>query len=106
MVGVMFGILILLIIALCAIFVYLDASTHKIGDISEYRRGSNKSALYWAVATLVVWPYAFPYYLRIRRKLIEAAKEHPIQEKLRNLKAGFVTLVAAGFVIASMAFPA
>lgn len=61
--------------------------------------------MYWAIATLFVWPYAFPYYLRIRRKPIEAAVEHPVQESWRVLKASVVALVAAGFVVASVAFP-
>ena len=105
MAGVMVGIVILVIIALCAIIVYLDASAHGIGDISEHRSSFNKSATYWAIATLFLWPYAFPYYLRIRRKLIEAAVEHPVQENLRVLKASIVTLGAAGFVLVSVAFP-
>jgi hypothetical protein len=105
MAGVMVGIVILVIIALCAIIVFLDASEHGIGDISEQRSSFKKSAMYWAIATLFVWPYAFPYYLRIRRKLIEAAAEHPVQENWRILKASIVTLAAAGFVVVSVAFP-
>lgn len=106
MAGVMVGIVILVIIALCAIIVYLDASKHGIGDVSEYGYSFNESAMYWAIATLFTWPYAFPYYLRIRRKLIEAAEEHPAQENRRRIKASIVTLAAAGFVIVSVAFPA
>ena len=101
----MVGIVILVVIAISAIIVYLDASVHRIGDISEHRSSFNKSALYWAIATLFVWPYAFPYYLRIRRKLIEAAVEHPVQENWRVLKTCIVTLAAAGFVVVSVAFP-
>ena len=101
----MVGIVILIIIALCAIIVFLDASKHGIGDISKHRSSFNKSAIHWAIATLFVWPYAFPYYLRIRRKLIEAAAERPVQENWRALKASIVTLVAVGFVVVSVAFP-
>ena len=101
----MIGIVILVIIGLCAIIVYLDASARGIGDISEHRSNLNRSAFYWAIATLFLWPYAFPYYLRIRSKLIEAAVEHPVQDDWRVLKSSIVTLAAAGFVVASMAFP-
>ena len=101
----MIQIVILATVAFCAIIVYLDASTHRIGDISEHRRNLNKSPFYWAIATLFLWPYAFPYYLRIRRKLVDAAADHPIQEDRRALKVSIIALVAAGFVAASIAFP-
>ena len=101
----MVGIVILVFIALCAIFVYLDASAHGIGDISEHRRNFNMSAMSWAIATLFLWPVAFPGYLRIRRQLIKAAADHPIQENRRSLKASGVTLAAVGFIVVSAAFP-
>ena len=101
----MIGILILSSIALCAIIVYLDASANRIGDISTHRRYLNTSAFYWAIATLFLWPYAFPHYLRVRRQLIDAAAEHPVQEKWKALKVSIITLVAAGFVVVSVAFP-
>ena len=105
MAAVMIGIVILVIIALCAIWVYLDASAHRIGDISEHRSNFNKSAMFWAIGTLFLWPYALPYYLRIRGQLIEAAAEHPIQEDWRFLKVSCVTVVAAGFIATSVALP-
>ena len=101
----MIGIVILVIIALSAILVYLDASAHRIGDISDHKSNFNKSAMYWAVGTLFLWPYTLPYYLRMRRRLIEAAAEHPIEEHRRLFKASAVTLVAAGYIIASVALP-
>jgi len=101
----MIGIVILVIIASCSIFVYLDASAHGIGDISGHRRDFNMSAMGWAIATLFIWPYAFPGYLRMRRKLIEAAADHPIQENRQSLKASGVTLAAVGFIVASVAVP-
>ena len=101
----MVGVVVLLSIASCAIMVYLDASSLGIGDISEYGSNFNKSAMYWAIATLFIWPVAFPYYLRIRRTLIKAAVEHPVHENWRVLKASIVALAAAGFVVASVAYP-
>ena len=101
----MIGIVILVTIGSCAIFVYLDASALKIGNIPAHKSKYIRSAFDWAIATLFLWPYAFPYYLRIRRKLIETAAEHPVQEKWRALKASIVTLIASGFIAISMAFP-
>lgn len=105
MVSALVGIVILTIIALSSIIVYLDATKHEIGDISEHRQGLNKSAGYWAVATLFLWPYALPYYLRIRHDLIEAAAEYPVQEDWRALKTSIVILLAGGWVLVSVAFP-
>lgn len=106
MAGVMIELGILVFIALCAIIVYLDASAHRIGDVSEHQSNLNKSAFHWAIATLFMWPYAFPYYLRIRGKLVETASEHPVQEHWRFLKASIVTLAAAGFIVLAVAVPA
>lgn len=98
-------IVILTIIALSSIIVYLDASKHGIGDISEHRKGFDKSAGFWAIATLFLWPIVLPYYLRMRRDLIEAAVENPCQENWRAFKTSIVALLAGGFVILSVAFP-
>ena len=102
----MISLIVFVTIPLCAIIVYLDASALGVGDISEHRHHFNKSAFYWAIATLFLWPYAFPYYLRIRRKLIDAAAEHPVQEHWRILKVSVLTLAGAGFIAASVGFPA
>ena len=101
----MAGILVLLVIASCAIWVYLDASSHKIGDISEYRAAFNKSPVFWSIGSLVLWPCVFPYYLSMRGKLVDAAIQHPVEENWRSLKATGVTLAALGFIAASMAVP-
>lgn len=101
----MIEIVILTIVALSSIIVYLDATKHGIGAISERGKDRNKSAGYWAMATLFLWPYALPYYLRIRRDLIEAAAEHPVQQNWRVLKASIVTFLAGGFILVSVGFP-
>lgn len=105
MAALMIGIVVLVIIALCAIFVYLDASANGIGDISEHRPNFNMSAMGWAIATLFLWPIAFPGYLRTRRRLIDAATDHRIQENQRFLKASGVTLAGVGFIVVSVALP-
>ena len=101
----MLGIVILVIIALCAILVYLDATANRIGDISEHRPQFKGSALFWAIGTLFVWPVVFPLYLRLRRQLIEAAVDHPVEENWRALKTGGVTISAVVFIAVSMAVP-
>lgn len=101
----MLGIVILVIIALCAILVYLDATANRIGDISEHRPQFKGSALFWAIGTLFVWPVVFPLYLRLRRQLIEAAVDHPVEENWRALKTGGVTISAVVFIAVSMAIP-
>jgi hypothetical protein len=106
MADVMLGIVILVIIALCAILVYLDATANRIGDISEHRPHFKGSALFWAIGTLFVWPVVFPLYLRLRRQLIEAAVDHPVEENWRALKTGGVTISAVLFIAVSMAVPA
>ena len=105
MVDVMLAIVILVIIALCAILVYLDATANRIGDISEHRTHFKGSALFWAIGTLFVWPLVFPLYLRLRRQLIEAAVDHPVEENWRALKTGGVTISAVVFIAVSMAIP-
>lgn len=105
MAALMIGIVVLVIIALCAILVYLDASANGIGDISEHSYNFNMSPMGWAIVTLFLWPIAFPGYLRIRRRLIDAATDHPIQENQRFLKASGVTLAAVGFIVVSMSVP-
>ena len=105
MADVMLGIVILVIIALCAILVYLDATANRIGDISEHRPQFKGSALFWAIGTLFVWPVVFPLYLRLRRQLIEAAVDHPVEENWRALKTGGVTISAVVFIAVSMAMP-
>ncbi len=101
----MIGIVILVIIALCAIAVYLDASGHRIGDISEHRSNYNKSAMFWAIGTLFLCPFVLPYYLRMRGQLIEAATEYPVEQNWRFLKVSCLALTAVGFIAVSMALP-
>ncbi len=101
----MIGLVVLVIIASCAILVYLDATANRIGDISEHRPYFKGSALFWAVGTLFVWPLVFPYYLRLRRQLIQAAAEHPVEDNWWALKTAGVTITAVGFIAVSVSFP-
>ena len=101
----MAGLIFLVVIAASAVWVYVDTSAHRVGNISEYEENFDKPALFWAIATLFLWPLALPYYLLRRRKLIEVAEKYPVQENLRWLKTCGVTLAAVGFVVTSVAFP-
>ena len=105
MVAFMIGIVVLVIIALCAILVYLDATANRIGDISEQSPYFTGSAMFWAMGTLFVWPLVFPYYLRLRRQLIRAAADHPVEDNWWALKTAGVTITAVGFIAVSMAIP-
>ena len=101
----MIGIVVLVIIALCAIFVYLDATANRIGDISEHRPDFRGSAMYWAIGTLFMWPFVFPTYLRLRRELIQAAADHPVEDNWWALKTAGITITAVGFIAVSVSFP-
>ena len=105
MVAFMIGIVVLVIIALCAIFVYLDATANRIGDISEHRPDFRGSAMYWAIGTLFMWPFVFPTYLRLRRELIQAAADHPVEDNWWALKTAGITITAVGFIAVSVSFP-
>ncbi len=105
LVAFMIGIVVLVIIALCAILVFLDATANRIGDISEHKPYFKGSAMFWAMGTLFVWPLVFPYYLRLRRQLIQAAADHPVEENRWALKTVGVTITAAGFIAVSVAVP-
>lgn len=99
------GIAALLLVASCSIWVYLDASSNKIGDISSFRRDFRFSASAWAIGILFLWPVAFPYYLRIRDRLIKAAVDHPVEDNLRVYKLAGLTLLSIGLIAASLALP-
>ncbi len=69
----------------CSLWVYIDASKHKIGRTSE---GGffNFGAGWWGLLSFLLWVVIFPLYLIQRKKLITLAKEHPIESKARIIK--------------------
>lgn len=105
MVAFMIGIVVLVIIALCAILVYLDATANRIGDFPEHRPYFRGSAMLWAMGTLFMWPLVFPSYLRLRRQLIQAAADHPVEDNWWVLKTAGITITAVGFIAVSVAVP-
>jgi hypothetical protein len=76
-----------LFIMASGIWVYWDASENKIGRIPGAKGSTNTSAGSWGVVTLGLWIVGFPMYLMNRTRLIEAAKENPVESGARPLKA-------------------
>ena len=75
----MLNALIVAIIAASAVWVYLDASKHKIGKIRGSKGMLNMSAGAWGIVTLLLWIVCFPAYLIARRRLIAKAQANPIE---------------------------
>jgi hypothetical protein len=81
-------------VAASAIWVYWDASGHRVGKVPGGKGMFNMSAGAWGVVTLLLWIVAFPSYLAKRGSLILLAKTSPIDSKGRAAKA--VVLAAVG----------
>jgi hypothetical protein len=79
--------IVLVVVTLCAVGVYLDASKHGIGKKPDGKGPLNMSAGQWGIATLGLWIAAFPLYLINRKKMIAAAQDSPIQSSSRIPKA-------------------
>jgi len=101
----MLNALIVAIVAASAVWVYLDATKHKIGKIRGSKGMLNMSAGAWGVVTLGLWIIGFPAYLIARNGLITKAKAHPIEVSHRTVKA--LILAALGslwFLAAATSF--
>jgi hypothetical protein len=85
----MIGVIIALVVVGSAIWVYLDATNHKIGG--DFPAGA------WAAFVLLLWIIGFPAYLIKRGALLEQAKEHPAEVK--NRAPVLVVLGALGAVV-------
>ncbi|WP_373054441.1 hypothetical protein [Thioalkalivibrio sp.] len=70
--------IVVMVIAATAVWVYWDATGHRIGKVPGQGGFFNLSAGAWAVATLILWIVAFPAYLLQRSKLIARAEEYPV----------------------------
>jgi len=86
------------LIAASGLWVYLDATSHKIGKPPSGRGLFNMSAGGWAVACLLLWIIAFPAYLIKRKALIAKAAAEPVEVKSRNGKIVLLSLYLACFV--------
>ncbi len=82
-----------------SVWVYLDATGHKIGKVAEAKGLFNLSAGAWAAVTLLLWIIGFPAYLIKRGALIERAKEHPVVAKGRGGKAAALSIVGGLWMV-------
>jgi hypothetical protein len=93
-----------LIVVLSALYVYYDATKHRIGKIAGEAGFANLHAGGWAICTLLLWIVAFPLYLFKRKALIAKASDHPIDARHRTVILVLLSLVAA-FVLLSILLP-
>jgi hypothetical protein len=87
------NILLIAIIVISAIWVYLDASRHKIGKIPDTGGLFNMSAGAWATVTLLIWIVGFPAYLLNRKSLLKSAHHQPVEVSGRGLKVAVFVLL-------------
>jgi len=97
----MLNAIIVLIIALSAVWVYIDATKHKIGKIPGAKGMFNMSAGSWAVVTLLLWLVGFPAYLIKRGSLISKAKEAPVEVSGRSGKIAALAVAGAVWTVLS-----
>ncbi len=93
--------IIVAVIAVTAVWVYLDATKNKIGKIPDGKGMFNMSAGAWGIVTLLLWIIGFPAYLIKRGDLIGKAKENPVEAKGRGGKAAALSIVGGLWVLAS-----
>jgi hypothetical protein len=82
-----------LVVCASAMWVYYDATRHKIGKIPNKSGMTNMSAGAWAVVTFFMWIVGLPVYLINRQRLIQEASTSPVEPSGRALK-----LVAMGLL--------
>jgi len=99
----MLNALIVAIVAASAVWVYLDATKHKIGKIRGSKGMLNMSAGAWGVVTLGLWIIGFPTYLIARNGLITKAKVHPIEVSRRTVKAIMLAVIGGMWLLATLA---
>lgn len=104
------GAAILGVVAVSAVWVYLDASALRIGRVEGERGFLNVSAGAWGVATLLLWIVALPAYLANRKQLEQRALTAPRESPGRTVKAivlgAFGAVLVASQVAASRPAPA
>lgn len=83
----MLPLIITLVVAISAVWVYLDATNHRIGKVPDAGGLFNMSAEAWGIATLFLWVVAFPAYLIKRNTLKQRAKSHPVTPSRRIPRA-------------------
>lgn len=90
------------VVAISALWVYLDATKNNIGKITDAKGIFNKSAGAWGTVTLLLWIIGFPAYLIKRGDLIEKAKENPVPVNGRAAKTAVFGVVGGLWVLLSI----
>src|SRR5947208_8333497 len=96
------NVLIFAIIVISALWVYWDATGHKIGKIPGAGGVLNMSAGAWAVVTLFLWIIGFPIYLMKRSTLIEKAKSQPVEVKGRVVKLVVLAVIGGLWLLLAL----
>lgn len=81
------------VITFSALWVYADASQNKIGNTPEKSLLNVGGAGWWGTLCLLLWIVTFPLYLINRKKLINLAKEYPVEPNHRNIKIGVFFII-------------
>lgn len=89
------------IIAATSLWVYLDATKHKIGK-TDAGGMFNISAGAWSVCTLLFWIVALPAYLIKRGALKAIAAEKPVEVRMRGFKAFIIAILGFGWFVTIM----
>jgi len=95
----MFGLLVVIAVALSSIWVYLDATKNKIGRVPGNGGFFNMSAGAWAAVTLLLWIIGFPAYLLKRSTLVQLAASSPVEVTGRVPKVFLLSLVGGLWVL-------
>jgi hypothetical protein len=98
--------IIALIIVISAIWVYVDATGHKIGKVKDASGLFNISAGAWSVVTMFLWIVGFPAYLIKRSALIERAESAPVEVGGRWLKVAVLCIVGGLLILGNLPRPA
>lgn len=99
----MWNVILVSLIALSAVWVYLDATSTGIGKVPGAKSLFNISAGAWATLTLLFWIVGFPAYLMKRRALIERAKQTPVEISGRVGKTAVLAFAGALWVASGLA---
>ena len=98
----MIVLLVVVVVVGTAMWVYLDATKHKIGKFPTDPGFWNMSAGDWATNTVMFWIIVFPVYVLKRPELIEKAKQEPMET--RNPALGVVLLSGSGAILGVLGF--
>lgn len=102
----MLSLFISLVVLGSGVWVYLDATNHKIGKIPGVKGFLNMSAAGWAFLVMIMWMIGFPLYLYKRSSLIELASHSLNEVNVRNRPLKIGLLVAAALPLLYISYPA